>query len=809
MLLSGLLPTRAPIRRPIVRPIVILVLGVLYGCGGSGGETGGGGSPSQLVISTPNGTTELDIQETISLTANTSATWSIPFCENQPLGCGTLSSSTGTTVIYTPPQKLNAGGPTAVFVNATSAGMTASANLTVTPVPVVILTNKVATIQAGSGSVGFDAWIQGNTSSLGVTWRLSGVSCSGPGSPCGSLTPITGSDRGATYTAPSEAPTGNAQATITAISVEDPTSTDQFTFTIATAATVVTLSNTFNTVAAGGGPQTLTATVKHDVGAQGVTWALTAGSPPVTCQPLCGSLSQPTSNTIGLVTTATVTYSPPVGPPLPSAPDNAPTISANSVYDSTASASDVFTVQDFTCGSGSEAMLRGQYAFLLRGFYGAGNGTPFAVAGSFAADGTGKITAGEEDLNEYSRYQHLSIAAANSSYSVGADGRGCISIATTNGSITNYRFALGGVSGATASKGSIIESDDTTGTDSRASGVIRLQDITSFELSKLRSNYALGADGWDTGYGFPGHFAMAASCPVNNGNKSGVADVNDVVFIYVRWTIAGCSIGAVSTSTGRATGSFGTPVGANFIMYMINEDEFFIVSPSLPLYTGRVISTGNSFSLASVSGSYVLHCTEAYMGLSGQLTGRPILGLMNFDNGNLSGIAFTYFNSTLSNQIGFGGPTYTVDSTSGRLALGPFTDDAIYLTTVIDGISGFYINFSTGAGSGLIEGQPSANYSADSSAGNYMLGQDEPSQPSFTNLAAAVSISSAGSVSGTSDASAPSGLMPNQPFSLSLTINPDGTGNAGANTFAVVNGTKVFILQELSATDQITVLEER
>ena len=376
------------------------------------------------------------------------------------------------------------------------------------------------------------------------------------------------------------------------------------------------------------------------------------------------------------------------------------------------------------------------------------------------------------------------------------------------------------MSGVIASKGSIIEADDTTGTGSRASGMIRLQDTASFELSKLRSNYALGADGWDTGYGFPGHFAMAASCHINNGNNSnGIADVNDVVFIYVRWTIGGCNIGSISTSTGRATGGFGTPVGANFILYMIGEDELFVISPSGPnnpndkgpLYSGRAISTGNSFSLASVSGSYILHNTGGGSSvINGQISGGASLGVLNFANGNITGIAYTYFSSTLSNQLGLNyGPTFSVDSTSGRLALGPFTDDAVYVTTAIDGISGFYINFGTGAGSGLIEGQPTANYSTSSSAGNYFVGQDEPSQPSFTNLAATTSIKSTGSASGTSDASAPSGLLPNQPFSLNLTVNPDGTGNVGANTFAVVNGTKVFILQESSATGQITVLEQR
>src|SRR5208282_5333337 len=46
--------------------------------------------------------------------------------------------------------------------------------------------------------------------------------------------------------------------------------------------------------------------------------------------------------------------------------------------------------------SGNNSLLSGQYAFSLRGFNG---GSFLAVVGSFTADGTGKITAGEADTN--------------------------------------------------------------------------------------------------------------------------------------------------------------------------------------------------------------------------------------------------------------------------------------------------------------------------------------------------------------------------------------------------------------------------
>ncbi len=823
-------------RQRVVFPLLIAMAIILAGCGASGGSGASVSAPVpfQVGAANPNqpgaalGNFELDTKQTFSLIANAPATWSVGFCENGSDGCGTLNTSSGTTVTYTPPQTLMGGAPFQVVISAVNNGSDPnvlpgqfSVDPIIAAVPIVAISNPSSAIQAGTSAITLGVTIPNDVLHEGATWSLSGPSCSASGNPCGTLTVNATDNETATYAPPAEAPS-DPEATITATSVEDPAQSNQFTFTISPASTVIILSDTFNTVSAGGASQILLATVKHDVGGQGVTWTLTAGSPPVACQPTCGSLGQPTSSTTGLVTTATITYTPPPGPALPPAPENAPIITATSAYAPTVTASDLFAVQDFTCGSGSESKLNGEYAFLLQGF---NNGVPFALAGSIGADGTGKITGGEEDLNDYASYQHISLSVANSKYSVGADGRGCLTIASAGGPSVSYRLVLGGTTGTAAPKGYIIESDDVTGTGSRATGVLRLQNPASFNVNNVRSNYVIGVDGWDNGYGYPGHFAMAASCTVNDqSSPNGLADINDVVFLYSQWNISGCEFDAISTLTGRATGRIDKlPVGrmlppyigGALVLYMIDADEFFVISPSVPsvsgpLFSGRAISTSTSFSNSSVSGNYVFHYTGIYTNATNpQFVGRPALGLLTFANGSISGTAYAYFDGILSSALGLNfGPTYSVNSTFSRLSLGAFTDDAVYLTNPIDGVSGIYIDTGTSAGLGLVEQQPAATYGTSALAGRYYIGQDEPNQPIFTNAIGTAALSSTGIATGTTDESSATGVMPNGPFSLNLTINPDGTGDVGANTFAITNGSRVFVLQGSSYSNQLTVLDQ-
>ena len=143
--------------------------------------------------------------------------------------------------------------------------------------------------------------------------------------------------------------------------------------------------------------------------------------------------------------------------------------------------------------SGNNSLLVGQYAFSLRGYNGVGF---LAVVGSFTADGTGNITAGEADTNGVLGAQNGNLITSASSYSVGPDNRGCATLATPFGTFFT-RFALGAVSAGVATQGRIIEFDSPGASAYIAAGQILQQSSSAF-LSPLTGSYALRTAGWDT-----------------------------------------------------------------------------------------------------------------------------------------------------------------------------------------------------------------------------------------------------------------------------------------------------------------------
>ena len=112
------------------------------------------------------------------------------------------------------------------------------------------------------------------------------------------------------------------------------------------------------------------------------------------------------------------------------------------------------------CPSGNESALKGQYAFSLSGYTADGFA---AVVGSFTADGKGNITAGKVDANGAQiqgngfGVQSTAITAAGSSYTMGADNRGCATIVTPFYTFTT-RFAIP-PSAAGSAAGTIQEID--------------------------------------------------------------------------------------------------------------------------------------------------------------------------------------------------------------------------------------------------------------------------------------------------------------------------------------------------------------
>jgi hypothetical protein len=668
------------------------------------------------------------------------------------------------------------------------------------PISVTLSSSSSQSLQQGN-NISISATVANDISNKGVTWSLSGSTCSGAA--CGSLT--SQSTTSVTYNAPTSIPSDIA-VTLTATSVANPS---KFASTVITVpASVVAIENKVTKLAAGTANYLFArfnATVQNEPTSAGVTWTLTANGTP--CSPACGTLSTPSPYEVN--------YAPPAS--VPAAPNNMPTITATSVYSPARSDADPFTIFDGSaaCGAGgNESLLNGQYAIMLQGWSGTIVGSPILYAASFSADGTGKITGGQDQFNPYfanMAYAGAAVIPSGSSYSVGPDNRGCLTLTDNNENTFSLRFSLGGISGGIASKGDVIFVNEQSATPERASGILRRQDPTAFSLSALASNYAFGVDGWNNSSGTLNHFALAGFFTQSGGTASSLAfDQNDggkmlttegtpesFNFITIQ--------DPVSTGTGMAMASMFLPGTSSLVevqVYVINSSELFfvalILSPEGPEFSGQAIATSSSFSASSVSPNYIFHFTG-----SSSETPSSSIGLASFSSASSPGISGTvsgsmdeYSGGTASTQSLTG--TYALAGLSGRLDITGATvstSPTCYLTNPFDGVSAFCISTDSTASFGIFDTQPAATYNSSSLSGNFFFGSGEPANDTVSDLSGVALISS-GNLQGVQDASAQSGFSLASPFTAILSINADGSGNLGPNTVAVTNGTALYFIDE-------------
>ena len=480
--------------------------------------------------------------------------------------------------------------------------------------------------------------------------------------------------------------------------------------------------------------------------------------------------------------------------------------------------------------TGHESMLNGQYAAVLQGFQGVGYPTygPVAIAASFHASGTGIVSGGDFDINEGTAgATHATISA--SSYTVGLDptssgNLGCVAFSLSNGTTAAFRFSLGGLSSGVFSKGRIIEYDDATGAGTRVSGVLRLQDTTSFSLSQLQPRYAFGVDGVNSS---GGHFASAGSFTVDtSGNISnGFQDLNDAGSSPGELTGGTGTINAISSTTGRATMSltFGGQT-THQTAYMVNADEFFLIGTdplsSVPMYSGRAIVTASSFSESSLSGNYIIHATGIDPTCIWYLLQKPpsntpcadvLLALVNLDptSGTYSGTSYYYeLSPTVFTPSPVSGATYVVDATSGRTtlsAIGWVVGASVFYiatpTANTEPTSAFFVpTEDLRADFGFAEFQPSQTYSTGGMAGDYFVGTEDPGDNTVSNEIDVVNVSSGGTVTGSGYNSWYGGLGTTSP-SGAISIGSNGVGGwqyqyggCPLAYVAITNGTKLFLI---------------
>ena len=426
------------------------------------------------------------------------------------------------------------------------------------------------------------------------------------------------------------------------------------------------------------------------------------------------------------------------------------------------------------------SMLNGSYAFVLQGFQATtANGTPLAIAGSFAANGSGTVTGGEIDVNIAAGPQHLTVNGG--AYAVSAGGQGCLQLKYTSGASNVFHFALGQLlnAGNIAIYGRIIEFDGYQGMQggaatNLASGVLLRQNPAEFSASSLAARFAFGTDGFDMA---GKHVAIGGSFGFNNanGNLSNFAeDFDDGGAIS---TVTGATGAASSTATtattGRETVTFTLPgpTTLHLASYIVNKNEMLLISTdtlsaSVAIYSGRAIVTGNSYTANSLSGNYIYRAEGVdYQGdgatcaASGPcaLTDVAVLNA-NAGSGALGGTL--YQQQAGATQTSTIANTYSVSSSTGRVQQSSASGGKLpvfYLATPVtsgtdttESIAAFIVgsgptpNSSTGdptALFGFIEAQPSGPYSLNSPPA-YILATEDPGQITDNNVVGNGSFSS-------------------------------------------------------------------
>ena len=607
------------------------------------------------------------------------------------------------------------------------------------------------------------ATVANDTSSQGVTWSLTGT---------GTLTGSTST--GTTYNAPGSV-TAASTATLTATSKADTTKTATLTINLVLPPTVTTASLSAGTVGIA-----YSATLVATGGAQPYTWSVTVGTLPAGL-----SLDPSTGAITGIPTiTGTSNFTVQVKDSM-----NVTATSALSITINSASSG---------CPSGSESKLNGQYAFQMQGFDANG---PVAISGSFDADGAGHIgtTVGVVDINRSSGVQtNLLIDSPNSSYSVGSDNRGCLTIATSAGTSV-FRISLGKFTSNVAGQGHLIEFDS-SGT--LGSGVIEQQNSIAFSTAQINGNYAFGISSTlslttRSRFGAVGSFLASAgviTAGALDTNDSGNVDNSGTNTVPASpesftgtYSVSSNGRGTLTLNTGGST-----PVNAS--LYVVSAQKILIMSIDSQavngLFAGTVLQqSGSAFSNASLNATSVLLAN----GITGATppTSDVLIGLLSIpSSGNFSLSADENDGATTA-SVAISG-TYSVDSTTGRVtttASGANHPPIFYLVSANEG---FLLGSDNSVTTGFFELQTGGPFGPSSADGSYFYGSGAPMTPNVLYESGVTSLNT-GNISGTTDSnSLGSGLSGNQGFTTTYSIASTGRGTtAGGDIFYIISPTKI------------------
>jgi hypothetical protein len=505
-------------------------------------------------------------------------------------------------------------------------------------------------------------------------------------------------------------------------------------------------------------------------------------------------------------------------------------------------------------GNESALTSANPYAFLLKGTDESGN--PIDVAGSFTPDGQGGIANATVDYNGFTNGpQQMQVNLAASSYAFSTSAQGCLflsfsGLATANASAKHeesttslktadklharkmstaeasgalvstvqFAFYLSGFNGTVYQTGRIIESDNTTGTGTNASGYLYVQAPSDFALAVLQPNYAFGVDGWKlTSINASSSLSRTALAGTFS-NASGTLSAG-----YADFNIGGQPTGeltgghgsleaTVDPTTGRGTGSYfltlpTSSLTFDFAFYILNGSDVILISTdsaamstTTALLAGRALASNASYAPGPLNGYYLL----ASEGLESTATGIGNLaeiGTLNATSAGTIPTATIYSNDAGTYSVNpYPNSGYTVEAASGRVTVTGLTTTppVIYLTsgTSDEGIAGFLVGTDTESSSGVLVTQTTTapSYTDATITGNYAASTAEDVDGLNGAYLGLFTFNGSGAYTVVSQKT---GSVPNSPTLGTIAVNADGSGNLDGGAFPfVTNGEVLFAIPD-------------
>ncbi len=736
-------------------------------------------------------------------------------------GPGLLTSQTATTATYVGGLS---GTATVTAISVTNNTIMVSRTITVTASPTITTT----TLAAGTEGQSYSQTVSVTGGAGTLTYSLSAGAL-----PAGlSLSSSTGAITG-TPTGPDT--TSNFTVEVTDSSTVSPQSETQALSILINPAAALAVTTTPNSLPVGTvGTVHPTTPLTATGGIPPYTWTITSGALPPGFNPLtsAGQLS-------GTPTSAG-TYS--------------FTVQVTDSTKATATADlsiMVNAVSSCTSLTGKESLLKGDYAFVLRGFDSSGN--PAFVGGVFTASGTagsGNIAAGTLDMNLISGVQSGLSLTSTSTYNLGQDSaggyRGCMSLVTSAGT-QNYRFAvdsIGAITANVASNGHMIDFD---ATGPFTTGILRQASSSAFSTNTIAGNWAFGISGPKP---LPpnssgGKFAAVGVFDFSDGSLSGVADSNDdgkldsnsLLTSFPATAGITLSSGSYSIgSNGRGTltftlsGNNSSPVDS--FLYVVSASELLLMNSDSQTnnsaFTGSALKQSGTFSNSSLTAGTTDVLYDSGVSSRNSSHSKVRFGLIAIGSSD----SFTYSGyqndgSTVSS------PTSdpTNNTASGTFSVG--SDGRVMLTASWGGNTpafylssantGFFLDADDGASSGLFEPQSGSSFSNSSASGLYGIGSINPEVSGASDSSGNVTFTpSSPSVAGTNDNNSQGQLSPDGAISQTYSLNSTGVGLMPAgcaltgssancqNLLIVISSNKAVVMdvKPSSTTPQLTVAEQ-